>query len=115
MKNEGRCAIDEKQLVVEENQILATKWYDNKPVSLISSYCGKNPVTSVKRWDCGTSTEIDIECPAIVKKYDRFMGQVDTIGQLLSLYRIRIDCRKLFYLKFFSTFRTYGYQLMASL
>ena len=52
----------------------------------ISRITEKNQDCDVKRWDFTENTERDIKCPAIVPVYNRFMGQTDNIGRLLSFY-----------------------------
>ena len=42
--------------------ITITKWYDNKCVQLISSYCDPDSTIKVKRWDNTSKTYIDINC-----------------------------------------------------
>ena len=101
MKNLGRGTFFEKQGYYDTSLINAVKWYDNRPVYLASTYQNSQPACDVKRWDFTENIERDIKCPAIVPEYNRFMGQTDNIGRLLSLYRIKIDCRKRFNLKIF--------------
>ena len=36
---------------VEGVEIIALKWYDNKPVHLVSSFAGAYPTSTVQRWD----------------------------------------------------------------
>ena len=55
----------------------------------------------MKRWDFGENVEKDIDCPAQIPEYNSFMGQTKNIGRLLTLYRIKIDNRKRFYLRIF--------------
>ena len=47
--------------------ITITKWYDNKCVQLISSYCDPDSTIKVKRWDNTSKTYIDINCPTAVR------------------------------------------------
>jgi hypothetical protein len=48
LKRQGRGS-DDYRTEVEKN-IIALKWYDNKPLYLASSYKGRKPVEPVKRW-----------------------------------------------------------------
>ena len=51
------------------SEILITKWYDNKCVQLISSYCDLDSTSNVKRWDNKIKTYINIDCPTAVQEY----------------------------------------------
>ncbi|KAL4122942.1 hypothetical protein QTP88_015183 [Uroleucon formosanum] len=48
MKNNGRGSHD--YLTDANSNIIFLKWFDNKPVHLISSYVGVEPMDMVKRW-----------------------------------------------------------------
>jgi len=48
MKNNGRGSHD--YLTDVNSNIIFLKWFDNKPVHLISSYVGVEPIDMVKRW-----------------------------------------------------------------
>ena len=67
----------------------------------MSTFIGSVPLQKVQRWDFDHKKMIEINCPAIVAEYNKFMGHTDNIGHLLALYRIKIDCRRQFYLRIF--------------
>ena len=48
LKQAGRGSYDYKS--DKNSGITIVKWYDNKAVHLVSSYCGVQPVTTCKRW-----------------------------------------------------------------
>lgn len=52
-------------------------WKDNKVV--LSTYCGKHPIYSVKRFDKKLKTQIEVDCPFLIKEYNRHMGGVDLL------------------------------------
>ena len=104
LKQENRGKFIEYQGHSGATRIIAVKWYDNRPVHLASTYIGAKPATLVKRWCFNENKEIQIDCPALVPEYNSFMGQIDNIGRLMSLYRIKMETRKRFYLKIFYHF-----------
>ena len=104
MKKSGRGTFIEKQAIWQNTKISAVKWYDNRPVYVASNYMNAIPPTIVKRWSSEDQKEIEVSCPNLIPEYNSFMGQIDNIGRLLSLYRIKIDSRKRFYLKIFYHF-----------
>jgi len=48
MKKSGHGTYDTK--VDTTNKIVATKWYDNKFVHVVSNYKGIHPLDEVERW-----------------------------------------------------------------
>lgn len=83
------------------NKITCVKWYDNKAVSLVSTYVSIEPVTTAKRYDKNQKAKVDVACPNIVKQYNAHMGGVDLMDMLISLYRIPLRTRR-WYLSIFA-------------
>ena len=79
--------------------ITVTKWYDNKCVQLISNHCDPQETNKIKRWDRGSQTYIETNCPTVVEEYSKSMGGVDLADMLISLYRTTIKTKR-WYLKF---------------
>jgi len=79
-------------------------WQDNKPIRLLSTYVGvlpflshlpfNHPPQKSKRWDRKTKTDVEIDCPYIIKEYNRHMGGVDLMDGLLGRYHIRMKTKK---------------------
>ena len=76
MKWKGRGSYDFKADV--QAGITVVKWYDNKPVHLISSFCGVNPVGTCKRWSKSEGKYIE----------------VDLADMLIELYRIDLRSKR---------------------
>lgn len=70
------------------------KWFDNKPVNLGSNFIASGEVDHVTRWDKKEKQFVDIERPEMVRLYNKSMGGVDKLDQLISYYRIFIRSRK---------------------
>uniref|UniRef100_A0A0K0EC24 DDE_Tnp_1_7 domain-containing protein n=1 Tax=Strongyloides stercoralis TaxID=6248 RepID=A0A0K0EC24_STRER len=100
MRRKGRGTMEEYYTIVDDIRIIATKWFDNKPVHLLSSFVGIKPVTTIKRYDRQQNKKIDVDFPESIKFYNRFMGGVDLADSLISLYRTEIRSKK-WYLKIF--------------
>ena len=81
---------------VDQNTgIVATRWYDNKCVQLISTFAGVEPSDKpVKRWDSSTKSYIDVQCPSVVIVYNSSMGGVDLVDMLIALYRTKIKTKR---------------------
>ncbi|MGH0114428.1 UNVERIFIED_CONTAM: hypothetical protein FKN15_015930 [Acipenser sinensis] len=83
----------EKNGTVEDVVLHVVKWYDNRSVTLLSTYIGAKPIAEVQRWDRFRSTKVAVQCPAVVKEYNQYMG-VDLLDSLIALYRIKIRSKK---------------------
>jgi len=68
----------------EIRKIGLVKWYDNKPVYMCSNFIASGEVEKVKRWDKKTKQYLDIEQPEVIKLYNKIMGGVDKIDQLIA-------------------------------
>jgi len=75
-------------------------WKDNKVVTLLSTYCGKDPTSVVKCYDKKMKTQIEVDCPFLIKEYNRHMGGVDLLDSHIGRYKIKIKSRK-WYMRLF--------------
>ncbi|XP_051554346.1 piggyBac transposable element-derived protein 2-like [Myxocyprinus asiaticus] len=89
-------SFQEKTAYVRDTQLHAVKWYDNRPVTLLSSYVGAQPVSHVDRWNKGQKKTIKVSCTAAVSTYNQHMGGVDldSLDSLIDLYRTNIRSKK---------------------
>lgn len=76
------------------NNIFIMKWLDNGIVQMASTLYGDEYLDVVTRFCQKEKRKIDIQRPNIVKMYNKYMGGVDKMDFLLSLYRISIKARK---------------------
>lgn len=83
-----------EEIVSADEKICVLKWKDNKGVLMTSTAFGANPVCSVQRWEKKTRQYINVNCPAIVKNYNSYMGGVDTCDQMMETYRTWLKSRK---------------------
>lgn len=101
MAKKGRGSIEEKTTIIDGVKLTAIKWYDNKPVHLLSSFIGVHPTKQVQRWDSKSKSKIEIQCPHAVHLYNQFMGGVDLADSLISLYRTSIRSKKWYHKIYF--------------
>lgn len=96
LKNKGRGSFDYR---VEKNaNIIIVKWFDNKPVHLMSTFVGHQPVQTIERWSVADKKYIQVQRPNIVKEYNVHMGGVDKQDMLIELYRTDIKGKR-YYLR----------------
>ena len=91
----------EQGVTYKNQQLGAVQWYDNKVVTLLSTFAGSQPLHRVQRFFKSDNTKKDIACPDIVKVYNKHMGGVDLLDSLLGLYRIRTRSKKWYHRLFF--------------
>ena len=66
LKKLGRGADD--YTTVAGTNVTALKWYDNKPVYLVSSYKDRHPVETVNRWSVAEGRYVEVPRPAMMKE-----------------------------------------------
>lgn len=95
LKSSGRGSFD---YASDEKNVTVVKWLDNKCVTVISTFCGIEPVKDVKRWSVSSKEYIDVKKPNIIDVYNNGMGGVDLMDMLVELYRVDIRGKR-FYLR----------------
>lgn len=81
-----------EEVVNKEGSVVLVKWQDNKAV--IVGSMGKGTEDIVKRWDKTKKKFINIQRPEAIKLYNKSMGGVALLNQLLSYYRVFIKSKK---------------------
>ncbi|XP_025407636.1 piggyBac transposable element-derived protein 2-like isoform X2 [Sipha flava] len=80
--------------------ISAVTWKDNKAVKLVSTYCGEIPKSEMTRFDRIKKSNIIIDCPMLIKEYNKHMGGVDLLDSHIGRYKIRFRSHK-WYMRLF--------------
>ena len=78
------------------SNIISVKWYDNKAVTLISSFVGIDPIAEISRYDFSVHEKFAFNQPNVVKVYSTFMGGVDKLDMVCSLYKQTIRSQRLY-------------------
>lgn len=76
-------------------------WKDNKAVTLLSTLAGVHPTTQVKRYDRKLKTKIDVDCPNVIKMYNKHMGGVDLLDSIMGRHKIGIRSKKWYFRLFY--------------
>ena len=97
----GRGAYQEKITSVDGTQLSVVRWYDNRAISLLSTFVGSQPVSEIKRYNKVRHEEQQVPCPQVVHVYNKHMGGVDLLDSLIGLYRNKIRSRKWYHRVFF--------------
>ena len=98
LSSEGRGSMDHRITEIDGIELCATRWYDNNSVNCLSTLYGGESVDLVKRWSAKEKKHIQVKRPDVIKAYNEYMGGVDLMDMLISLYRINIRSKK-YYIK----------------
>ena len=60
-------------------------WCDNNTVLMVST---------ARRWDRAANKHVDVDRPAIIRQYNKFMGGIDLMDSLLSLYKMAVRSKR---------------------
>ena len=94
------CKVQKQQNI----NLFATQWWDNKPVTLLSTFVSASPEGNVKRYDRANQKYLNITSPACIAVYNKHMGYVDEINSYLGRFRVTTHCRARAYFKIFLNF-----------
>lgn len=101
MKKKPRGFSAECLAGVDGIPITAIQWKDNKTVSLLSTFVGKEPISEVQRFDKKLKKRIPVECPKVVQVYNKHMGGVDLLDSIIGRYRIAMRSKKWYFKLFY--------------
>lgn len=93
-KNVPRGFYEENVATVDDTEVSAVVWKDNKPVNLLSTYVGAEPATTITRFDKAKKERVAIPCPKVIREYNAHMGGVDLLDSFIGRYHITMKSRK---------------------
>ncbi|XP_019744453.1 piggyBac transposable element-derived protein 2-like [Hippocampus comes] len=97
----GRGSVDAR--VEKKERLVIVKWYDNKSVTLISSYCAVEPQDNARRWSKADKTFLEVRRPHIVKEYNTFMGGLDLLDACIARCKYHMRSRRWYLYLFWHT------------
>lgn len=89
-----RGTYEEYTAISDNVDITTVAWKDNKIVTLLSTYVGAEPVSTIDRFDKKLKKKIPVTCPKIIKEYNAHMGGVDLMDSSIGRYRVHMKSRK---------------------
>lgn len=91
LKQRGRVSFD---IRVEANHnICAVKWYNNRAVTLVSSFTGIETAQKIQCWNKPTKSFTEVERPYILGTYNKYMGGVDLLDSSAAKYKFPMKPR----------------------
>ena len=101
LKKEGRGAYD--TVVETTRNLLLVRWFDNKCVTVISSYLGAQPQDEVQRYDRSKKEHATIQRPHLIGVYNTSMGGVDLMDMMCTLYKYQLQSKRWYLYIFYHT------------
>ena len=84
MQKEGRGSMGSR--VTKSGEVVVVRWYDNSSVIVASRFVGIGTTDVVDRWSTKEKTFVPVNRPEAIEVYNDFMGRVDKMDFLISLY-----------------------------
>jgi len=94
IKKAVRETVSEYLTDVDGIKTSCVRWFDNKLVSLVSTFVGAVPIGNARRWFRKENVFKEIARPQIISIYNKHMGGVDTLDSLMGLCSITIHSKK---------------------
>lgn len=94
MKSKERGTMYECTATVQNKNIVAVLWKDNKLVTLLSTFSGMNPISEVKKFSKKEKKSVLVPSPYVISVYNKHMGGVDLLDSIIGRYKIGIKSRK---------------------
>ena len=69
-KKRGRGTIEMWTSDYDDVELRVIKWFDNRDVSLLSTYESVNPVDHISRFGRKAKERVNVPCPPIVSTYN---------------------------------------------
>lgn len=86
---------------VDGISVTPVAWKDNRAVNLLSTFVGEMPKETVERFDKKSNKKVSVECPKIIKQYNKHMGGVDLLDGLIGRHKITMRSRKWYFRLFY--------------
>lgn len=79
-----------EQQTCSKEKVTIVKWLDNAIVTIGSTCHGSQPIRKVSRYSRKQKKILSLPQPALINKYNKFMGGTDLMDQNVGCYRIGI-------------------------
>uniref|UniRef100_UPI00358E1344 piggyBac transposable element-derived protein 3-like n=1 Tax=Myxine glutinosa TaxID=7769 RepID=UPI00358E1344 len=92
MTKRGRGTYDCR--VEKDTNIVCVRWIDTKPVTLMSTCTGPEPLDMVRRWDKKKKDFVEVPRPNVIKEYNENMGGIHLMDSCISRYKYPLKSRR---------------------
>lgn len=87
----------EEHFLDETGKLIVVRWNDNGVVTMASNAHGVNPMLRATRFSVRERKKIKIPMPAVINRYNKYMGGVDRMDQNVAYYRVGIRGKKWYF------------------
>lgn len=94
MMKKERGSHKELNTLYDSVELRTLKWFDNRCVTLLSSFSSTYPLGKCSRYDRRNKEIIEIPCPKMVTAFNKGIRGFDLMDALIALYRIQIRSKK---------------------
>ena len=84
-----------------DGTVLAVKWNDNRPVTVVTNYDSVEPLAHAERWKKADKKKGLVKQPKLIQNYNKHMGGVDLMDRFVAQYRPVIRSKKWYFPVFF--------------
>lgn len=77
-----------------DGELCVVKWYDDKPVVLLSAAHAEEPKDTCQQWSKEDRKYVTVIRPSVVREYSTNMGGVDLSDRMRSCYRMSVRTKK---------------------
>ena len=75
-------------------KICYVNWHNYRIVNIVSNFARASPVTTVQNMTQSQKKVVNISCPDIIHRYNKFIRGVDLADSLIALNKISIRSKK---------------------
>ena len=97
LKAEGRGSFKEWECYENDQRVRCLKWFDNRPVHVLSTFSACEPTIENKRYDKKNKCTTQVSSPKMIDSYNKAMGGIDLHNQLIALYRFSFKSKKYYH------------------
>ncbi|XP_045889736.1 piggyBac transposable element-derived protein 3 isoform X2 [Micropterus dolomieu] len=77
-----------------DGKVCVVKWYDIKPVLMVSTVHAEEPKDTCQRWSKMDKQYVNVTRPSIVREYSSKMGGLDLRDRMMSYYHMSVQTKK---------------------
>lgn len=78
----------------ENRKTVEVKWFDNKAVTMASSYVGTEATDAVEHYDCLVRQHVDVSRRNIVRLYNQYLEGIEKLDMIRWLCKLTLRLRR---------------------
>ncbi|XP_049905131.1 zinc finger MYM-type protein 2 isoform X1 [Epinephelus moara] len=78
----------------EDGRVCVVKWFDNKPMLMLSAVHGEQPGDTRQQWSKKDKRHVTVTRPSIVCEYNSKMAGVNLVDRMMNYYQMSVRTKK---------------------